>query len=449
MSRKSNDEKGAISIFAAICIPLILLGALTLYLHLNALHTTNQTFKIATYVSDAQLSYNNAYMFETYGIIAYKTNDTFDQNFFYYFEKNKLPLPETIVIEEMKLSNRQHFSEAIFNASKHLVPFALLESLIDFSNGNVEQAPIDLEQMIVPETEKEDKEDEMADEEDDAAPEPEESKQIKTLKEQFEALKEKDDAGAGAENDRAEWLQTTFEGNATDFEKKWTVLEKIQIQEYLMSLLRSHDLESPRSFDPLGQKSKRDKDLVGEIEFLIAGKGNDASNLSEVKKRIFFIREITNLIHLTTDSEKMNQINQWTMLIKPPWNLLVKGGVILLWTGVESHLDVRRLMQGEGLSPIKTKEEWHLSLDTLLSGEWGLPQRKEKSYSKWYYQDYLRTLLYTQNMDLTLSRAMLLFEKNIRSKTNGQYGLDDFSVGHLVTLDYSERHSMIFENFYD
>lgn len=432
-----NDERGSLSIFAAICIPFVIIGALILYKELNQIREKNQVLKIATYVSEAQKAHNNAYLFEHFGIVGYKTIDTFDQSFYEYFKKNRLSLPKTVEIEEHTLDKRIYFAKAIQEASKYMISASLLDSMTSFDQ--------EMEESILTEEVTDVNIDDLLEDIDSEEEEPpEEVEKVENLKERFASIKYKKDESIEKET----WHKVKFDEIQSTIEKDWSLTDQLLVKEFFMSVFRSLDLESPRSMDPLNQKVKRDKDLVAEIEYLLVGKGTDSQNINEIKLRLFVMREATNMAHLLSDSEKMQAINQWTLLIKPPWNFLVKASIIILWTGVESHLDVKMLLDGKGLSFIKNKDEWHLSLNNLLNGKWDSDDSKSSSNqkNKWYYQDYLRTMIYAQDTTLTVSRAMALFEKNIRTRTYDLYGLKDFSIGHKVRIQCKDNVSIEFEN---
>ncbi len=86
-------------------------------------------------------------------------------------------------------------------------------------------------------------------------------------------------------------------------------------------------------------------------------------------------------------------------------------------------IDIRRLFDGEELNLLKTKEDWKLSLQSLLSFNFELSKQnnnadKTTSIKRWSegklnYKDYLTILLMTMDKTLKLFRTMSVMELRI------------------------------------
>lgn len=212
--------------------------------------------------------------------------------------------------------------------------------------------------------------------------------------------------------------------------------------EYWMGVLKSFDQGSVRNFDPLGQKAERDSVINGEVEFLIAGKLSDPQNIQIIKMKIFALRIVANMIHITSDATKTSQISRTTSALPSPWNMVAHGALVTLWSSAEGYLDTIALLKGEGHHPIKKEDEWQLSFDQLMGdtfsseSEYQSKKDNKSSTGKVFYQDYLRLLLYIQSADVTSNRAMFLLDANLGKVSNNRFNLGQFSIGHKILLSY-------------
>lgn len=157
------------------------------------------------------------------------------------------------------------------------------------------------------------------------------------------------------------------------------------------------------------------KVLDYELEYMLAGKPSDRANLRSVVNQLILMREITNLAYLETDKEKQEiALAAATALasaaLSPELIPVLKHGILAAWAYAESVADVRLLLDGQKVSLIKTKEQWHTDL-THLEASIGNSQapKQEKGLT---YEQYLHLLLW-KTKDSTLAyRAMDLIEKN-------------------------------------
>ncbi|MBM7561960.1 DUF5702 domain-containing protein [Fusibacter tunisiensis] len=222
---------------------------------------------------------------------------------------------------------------------------------------------------------------------------------------------------------------------------KISSLDRFFLNEYALAIFKSGDFESPRSFNPLN-KDLRDSVLMYEAEFLIGGKATDADNKRTVRQQIIGIRTLANMTQILKDPQTMSEINALVLSIPAPWNIISKIGVITLWSTTEAYLDLVGLESGRGYHLFKPKTEWHLSLNQLLAGEW---QSNTHSKSmgvtdpKLYYQDYLRLLLIKTRLEDLTNRLLTLLDANVMQASEAKFGLNDFSVGHTVEINWDQE----------
>lgn len=160
------------------------------------------------------------------------------------------------------------------------------------------------------------------------------------------------------------------------------------------------------------------------LEYIVAGKKSDKENISEIILKLSVLREGINIAHLMTDYDKRNEAQALAIsLMGFTGNAaIIKAAQFLImgvWAYGESMLDIRRLFQGEEISFLKTKEDWKLSLQNLLSFQFELSKHsdsnKTASTKRWSegklgYKDYLTILLMTMNKKLKLFRTMSVME---------------------------------------
>lgn len=163
-----------------------------------------------------------------------------------------------------------------------------------------------------------------------------------------------------------------------------------------------------------------DHALDYEMEYLVAGKDTDRDNLQAVVNRLVAMRELANLQYLKTDVEKQEIVLAaasalGAATLTPELIPVYKTGLMAAWAYAESVSDVRLLLDGQRVSLIKTKSQWHTDLNRLAQGTGGISQTKGLSY-----QEYLQILLWATGDSLLSYRAMDLIEKNTGYNMNCQ-----------------------------
>ena len=149
----------------------------------------------------------------------------------------------------------------------------------------------------------------------------------------------------------------------------WPYHEKLLVNEYYLSLFSSYDLNCPRALDPLN-RMETERILKGEIEYVLTGKTTEKESMNWITLELLALRLPTNLMALLSDTEKMRSISNYTLALPQPWRTVAFTAVLTAWATAESYLDVMALLQGEGLSLIKSPTEWHLDLEGLMNKKW-------------------------------------------------------------------------------
>ncbi len=167
--------------------------------------------------------------------------------------------------------------------------------------------------------------------------------------------------------------------------------------------------------------------LTYETEYIIAGKESDIENLKTVVNRMLLIRETLNVAHILEDAEKMQELEVLSaglsaVITLPELQPLIKYSLVLAWGYAEGVSDIKRLLNGDKVAFYKTKEEWKLSLENMLS--MSMEEEKEDDEDGVTYKEYLRMLLYLESAKNKTVRMMDLVEMKIRASGYENFRLD-------------------------
>lgn len=199
----------------------------------------------------------------------------------------------------------------------------------------------------------------------------------------------------------------SYDGLATQYLKEGSDSGKQNVSD--MALFNAYVLDKfPSYTDCTGEDGSAEwSDMSYAVEYIIAGKDSDRSNINEVILKLSVLREPTNFAHVISDSSKRNEsLALATTLVGASGNAAaVKAAqyvIMGVWSYGESVMDVRRLFNGEELSLVKDSSDWRLSLENLLAMNFGVDKGKDETLpkkdegvfdGKMSYEDYLGTLL--------------------------------------------------------
>jgi len=161
-----------------------------------------------------------------------------------------------------------------------------------------------------------------------------------------------------------------------------------------------------------------------EVEYLLHGKKSDYENLSAQVTSLLAFRESMNFIHIMSDPEKLEAVEEFVtsflaITANPVVIAVFSAFVIGIWAFAQSLLDVKELLNDERVPLMHSLESWTLSLNHLLdflsylSGE-EIP----KENIGLSYEDYLRISLFTKGLlsQAKINDSMLYcMEKNIQT----------------------------------
>lgn len=226
------------------------------------------------------------------------------------------------------------------------------------------------------------------------------------------------------------------------------ISDALLFDEYIMDKFQNSTDWMVNNDGDKGNKKIKDERKWCELEYLteyiLCGKDSDKGNLNEVILKISVIREGANFMHLIMDAEKRKQAYSLaSSLVGYTGNgVVIKIAqylIMAVWAYGESICDIRKLLDGDTVPVIKTRESWQLSLDKLMamdfSGEHkgstaenteadnkggGLPDGEAS------YEDYLRILLLLGNPVEKRYRVMDIIELRMIALGECQFRMKDY-----------------------
>lgn len=157
-----------------------------------------------------------------------------------------------------------------------------------------------------------------------------------------------------------------------------------------------------------------------QLEYIIAGKGSDQENLSNVIGRILLVREGMNYAFLLAHPALREKAELLSLvlagmtgnegLIKSLEQLILLG-----WAYGESLAEVRQLLLGYELAAVKTEEDWQVPLSGLLSalndpGRYDTQVSIQRGIS---YESCLRIFLILESGETLSMRALDIMEGEV------------------------------------
>lgn len=196
-----------------------------------------------------------------------------------------------------------------------------------------------------------------------------------------------------------------------------------------------------------------------EVEYLLHGKKSDYENLSAQVTSLLAFRESMNFIHIMSDPEKLEAVEEFVtsflaITANPVVIAVFSAFVIGIWAFAQSLLDVKELLNDERVPLMHSLESWSLSLNHLLdflsylSGE-EIP-RENIGLS---YEDYLRISLFTKGLlsQAKINDSMLYcMEKDIQTSIRDKepsFRMDKCLYYLSTDAEIFSRHSLYHKGF--
>ncbi len=190
---------------------------------------------------------------------------------------------------------------------------------------------------------------------------------------------------------------------------------------------------------------KKSGGLQYQAEYILAGKNNDVDNLKNVASRLLALREVSNSIHIFTDSAKVSEAALLAaviceaagapMLVEP-----VKITLLFAWAYAEAIYDVKQLFAGNKVPLMKTAADWHYSLEGMLQAETDSVSKDDTILSPQNglsYEEYLWLFLAVQLREQKVYHMMDIAEMDVRKNS----GYQKFSIKNC--MDYLEVEAVV------
>lgn len=244
-------------------------------------------------------------------------------------------------------------------------------------------------------------------------------------------------------------LNLLNEGNKIKTIPESNLLDELLFQEYLLNYSGFFGNTLDKGFSPY-------ETLQYQIEYIINGKDNDIDNLKGVIYRMSALREASNAAHLFADEEKCTEAELVATLIAsavllPEIAPILKTVILIGWTFAETAYDMKALLSGSKVPLIKNTENWHFSLNNILSiqeldGSDGWEEGLK-------YEDYLRILLALTKVESKIFRMLDVIELDIRRTRGNRNFRIDGCIDYVETeIEFSSKygyeHSILREKEY-
>lgn len=169
-----------------------------------------------------------------------------------------------------------------------------------------------------------------------------------------------------------------------------------------------------------------------ELEYIIAGNDNDTDNLKSVVTRLLAVREVANFAALYNDTLRNAQALELAVAVSgetlnPVIVEIVHYALLAAWAYMESVLDVRLLLDGGKVSPVKTSAEWTSDIYNLAACM-DVNFTAKNSEMGMSYEDYLLAFLVVESSKDEAMRALDMIEASM----NAIPYYENLKMDHLI-----------------
>lgn len=182
---------------------------------------------------------------------------------------------------------------------------------------------------------------------------------------------------------------------------------------------------------------KSNTDLKYELEYIIAGKDNDRSNLVAVVEQMTGVRNITTLAYIIRDKAKMAQLSSISASVATSLGLpflepVIKVVLTEAWALAEAVHDVKTLMRGKKIDMTKNSTNWVTQLNHLISKK----SRGSEKKSAIDYQQFCYLLAIKEKINKIGFRIMDLIQLNIQKNYNQSFLMRRCFTGFHIKVQY-------------
>lgn len=212
-----------------------------------------------------------------------------------------------------------------------------------------------------------------------------------------------------------------------------SILEQCLFLEYLME--KTGNYCNPSSDSPLQYQT----------EYLIGGMSSDVENLAVVISELLLMRQAANITYLFSDESKIEGIKAVSEVIAalleaPGSETVIEAAIIFCWSFSESFFDVRTLLAGGTVPLMKTKEDWFLDMEAFLDPDNYFHFATPMYDTGLSYEEYLRILLFFQDISTKTIRFMDIVEMDIRKTPgNSHFRIDGCADGFRFNIQIKAK----------
>ncbi len=196
--------------------------------------------------------------------------------------------------------------------------------------------------------------------------------------------------------------------------------------------------------------AEMDKSLLKyQVEYIVAGRDTDWQNLEQVAKKLLLWREVSNMLYLLSDSQKMAEAEILALalsavLLMPELAEPVKYTILFAWAYVESLQDVKTLFGGGRVPIFKTAADWKTGINCLKNVRGSLTE--DSGGNGLNYKEYLQIMVFLQDEGTRTERAMDIMEMDIRrTPGNAGFRLDGCFDAYQAHLEVASRFGYSYE----
>ena len=201
----------------------------------------------------------------------------------------------------------------------------------------------------------------------------------------------------------------------------------LYVNEYILNFFNTH----------ISDTHKKESFFKHETEYILYGKLSDQDNFIKFKSHLLILRSGLNLIHIYSDPFKKAQVFEAAAAVSGGTGTYVLQFIIAsAWAEAEAEEDVKRLVNGERVAFIKSKDDWLLSFENFLLAKVKkchpvLNQENDSDIgfkpNAFSYEDYLRIFLLMHSKEIKLYRALDLIQINMMGRHYKDFKTKDFS----------------------
>lgn len=185
---------------------------------------------------------------------------------------------------------------------------------------------------------------------------------------------------------------------------------------------------------------KKKSSLSYELEYMIAGKDNDRSNLTATVEQMVSIRNMTALAYLLTDQKKMAELSSIassasTAVGVPFLEPIIKAVLTEAWALAEAINDVKIMMLGKKIDFIKNSGNWKTGLRNMLAVQNNGSDKKGDIN----YQQFCYLLLMKKSIQTITVRMLDIIQMNVKKNYNHLFDINQCFTGFCLKAVYESE----------